>query len=90
MRGVEKRDQQGIAGKQVAAVMGALRRAMQARVDSGLLPYDGRWVMLPEMQQGIIDERKRARVHAIELVLLYCLIPIASFVIIALVVALCY
>ncbi len=87
---MEQRNQLGIARKQIAAVMAALRRVMQARLDSGLLPYDGRWVMLSEIQQGIIDERKRARVHVIELVLLYCLIPIASFAIIALVVALSY
>lgn len=90
MRGVEEREQRGIAGKQIVAIMGALRRAMQTRLDSGLLPYDGRWVTLPEMQQELLDYRKRSRVHAIELVLLYCLIPIASFLIIALVVALCY
>jgi len=87
---VEHRNQLGITGKQVAAVMAALRRVMQARLDSGLLPYDGRWMMLSEIQQGIIDERKRARVHVFELVLLYCLIPIASYVIIALVVAISY
>jgi hypothetical protein len=87
---VENRDESVVDGKQIAVVMERLRKAMRRRLDSGLLPYDGRWVTLTEMQQGMLDERKRARVHAIELVLLYGLFAIASFFIIALVVALCY
>ena len=76
--------------KTITAVTEALRRAMQARLDAGRLPYDGHWVTLPEMQQAILDERKRARVHAIELVLFFCLILFTSYLVIAVVTAICY
>lgn len=67
--------------QQVAAAVAALRRAMRARLDSGLLPYDGRWVTLPELEQGIRSERRRAWVHAIELILLFViLLAMSSFV----------
>ena len=70
--------------KQVAAVMASLRQAMRARLGSGLVPYDGRWVTPAEVEQGIRQERRRARVHAIELILLFCASAFVSLILIGL------
>ena len=87
---MERGERKEVDRKLVSAVMASLRQAMKARLDSGLLPYDGRWVTPVEVQQGILHERRRARVHAIELILLYCVISFASLILIALVWVLCY
>jgi hypothetical protein len=87
---VERPDRQEVDRKQATAVMAALRRAMKSRLDSGLLPYDGKWVPLSAVQEGIAQERKRAWIHAIELILLYCLNTVLSGLIIALVWQICY
>ena len=63
---------------------------MKARIESGLLPYDGRWVTLAEVEEGLRQERRRARVHAIELAFLYGANLFVSLMIIGLVAALCY
>jgi len=70
--------------------MASLRQAMRARLGSGLLPFDGRWVTPAEVEQGIRQERRRARVHAIELILLFCASSFVSLILIALTWALGY
>jgi len=68
----------------ITATREALHRAMRSRLDSGLLPYDGRWVPLSDVKEEVARERKRARIHAIELILLYGAGFIASGAILAL------
>ena len=63
---------------------------MSARLDSGLLPYEGRWVPLSEVKEGVARERKRAWIHAFELILLCGAGFIASVVILALIWTLVY
>lgn len=87
---MERPDRREAERKQIAAIMTSLRRSMKARLDSGLFPYYGRWLTLAEVQKAILAERTRARVHAFELILLYCLNLTASFLIIGLVWLLCY
>jgi hypothetical protein len=87
---VERSELPVVDRKQVAAVMASLRQEMSARLGSGLLPYDGRWVTPAEVEQGILQERRRARVHAIELILLYCASSFVSLILVALTWVLCY
>lgn len=74
----------------VAAVMADLRRAMQTRIDSGLVPVDGRWLTPSEAQKEVLDSHRRSRIHALELVLLFGANTIASLLIIALLGMLAY
>ena len=90
MSQVENRDPQEIDGNHVVAVMADLRRVMQTRIDSGLVPIDGWWVTFSEASEKILSSSKQSRVHAIELVLLYGFNTFASLLIIVLVRALCY
>lgn len=71
-------------------MMASLRRSMKARLDSGLFPYGGRWVPLAEVRQAVLAERRRAWVHAVELILLYGLNAVVCIAIIGLVWSLCY
>ena len=87
---MERQVRHEVDRQQIAAVMASLRLQMKSRLDAGLLPYDGRWVPLADVQEGIVQEHKRARVHAVELILLYCLILTASLLVVALVWLLCY
>lgn len=64
--------------------MASLRRAMSARLDSGLLPYEGRWVPLSDVEEGVARERRQAWIHAFELLLLYGAGFFTSVVILAL------
>lgn len=81
---MERQDRQQVDGRQITAVMASLRRAMRTRLDSGLLPYDGRWIPLSEVQEEIARKRKRAWIHVFELILLYGAGFIASVVVFAL------
>lgn len=82
---MQLQDRQQVDGRQmITATKDALRRAMRSRLDSGLLPYDGRWVPLSDVKEEVARERKRARIHAIELILLYGAGFIASGAILAL------
>lgn len=87
---MERQDRQQVDGRQITAVMASLRRAMKTRLDSGLLPHDGRWVPLSEVQEEIARERRRAWIHVIELILLYGAGFIASVAIFALLWTLVY
>lgn len=81
---MESQDRQQVDRRQITAITASLRLAMRARLDSGLLPYDGRWVPLSEVQEGIARERQRAWIHAFELILLYGACFIASVAILVL------
>lgn len=82
---MQPQDRQQVDGRHmITATREALHRAMRSRVDSGLLPYDGRWVPLSDVKEEVARERKRARIHAIELILLYGAGFIASGAILAL------
>ena len=87
---MERDGQYEIDRKELAAFVASLRRAMRARADAGLLAYDGQWLPLAEVEQGIARERRRAWVHVFELVLLYGVLTAASFGLIALALYLCY
>lgn len=56
----------------------ALRRAMQRRVDAGLVPNAGQWVPRSILENAVRKERARARVHALELLLLYIGVALIS------------
>lgn len=87
---MERPDRLEVDRKQITAVMASLRREMASRLDSGLLPYEGRWVPLSDVQAGLARKRKQAWIHAIELVLFFCLNSIVAWVIILVVYQLCY
>jgi hypothetical protein len=87
---MERDDRREIDSKELAAFMAAVRRLMRTRADAGLLAYDGRWLPLREVEQGIASERRRAWIHVVELVLLYGVLTVISFAFIALALYLCY
>jgi hypothetical protein len=83
-------DRNEIDRKELAAFVASLRRLMRARADAGLLAYDGQWLPLAEVEQGIARERRRAWVHVVELILLYGVLTVVSLAFIVLVLYLCY
>lgn len=87
---MERAERAEIDRRELGAYMRSLRRAMKERIDAGLLPYQGRWVPLAEVQAGIARERRRAWVHAFELLLLYGVMAIVSLGLLGLAVYLCY
>jgi len=56
----------------------ALREAMRRRVHAGLVPYAGQWVTRSVLEQEARRERGKARVGALELLLLYAGAAIVS------------
>lgn len=87
---MEQEERRTIDRQQLAAFVASLRNAMQLRVEQGLLPYDGRWMPAAEVQKAITRERRRAWMHAFELLLLYGALTSVSLVLIGLALYLCY
>jgi len=63
---------------EIAELRKALRRAMQRRVDAGLVPNAGQWVPRSILENEIRKERARAHVHTLELLLLYAGVALIS------------
>ncbi|HET9578641.1 MAG TPA: hypothetical protein VFP44_12485 [Usitatibacter sp.] len=55
---------------EIASVRSLARREMDQRLRQNLFPYEGRWLAREALEEALRDERRRARVHAIELLLL--------------------
>lgn len=76
--------------KEIAAIKESLRRAMRKRIESDLLPYAGQWVARSVLEERLRDDRMKARVRALELLLLYVLATAVSLLMISLVWYLAY
>lgn len=55
---------------QVADARRRFRNLMQARLDANLLPHEGHWLSREELEARVQADKRRSRVHAIELTLL--------------------
>ena len=63
---------------EIASLRGLVRHVMEQRIKADLLPYEGQWLTREQVQARLGGERKRARAHAIELLLLLALVVGAS------------
>ena len=87
---MEQEERRRIDRQELAAFVAPLRNTMKLRVEQGLLPYEGRWMPLAEVQKAIARERRRAWVHAFELLLFYGALMVVSLALILLALYLCY
>jgi hypothetical protein len=75
---------------EIAVIKRSLRRAMQKRIEAGLVPDTGRWVARSVLDAKIRENRVKARVHALELMLLYLAFPLISLIVFGTFWYLCY
>lgn len=75
---------------EVVEIRKSLRRAMQRRIDANLAPIDGKWVTRPVLEDRMRQERGKARVHALELLILYLGGALISLVMLSVFWWLCY
>lgn len=59
---------------EIAGLRARVRREMEQRVQSNLFPYEGQWLTRKQLEDEQRRERRRAWVHAVELLLLYAAI----------------
>lgn len=73
------------AREQAAALSDHLRRAFQARLDAGLVPYEGRWVEPAEVPRLAEQARRRRAQIFMELLALNVVVALvgAAFVFLA-------
>jgi len=55
---------------EVVEIRKSLRQAMQRRIEANLVPVEGQWVARPVLEARLREERGKARVRALELLVL--------------------
>jgi hypothetical protein len=75
---------------EIAEIRESLRRAMRNRIGSDLVPYGGQWVARSFLENKLRQERANARVHALELLILYVGSAFISLLMIGIFWYLCY
>jgi hypothetical protein len=76
--------------RQARALRGALRDAMGRRLQKQLLPVDGQWMDASAVQVVQRRNRRQAWVVLVELLLLFAVLGILSYVLVALTQTLAY
>lgn len=64
---------------EIARLRARFRREMAQRIEADLLPYEGEWLTRGQLEARLLHNRKRARIHAFELLLVYALVVGAAF-----------
>lgn len=73
-----------------AEIKKSLHLAMQRRIEADLVPDAGQWVARPVLENKLRQERAKARVRALELLLLYVGSAFISLLMLGLFWYLCY
>jgi len=68
----------------------SLRQAMRRRIETDLVPYEGQWVARSVREAKLHEDRAKARIRALELLLLYLGSAFVSLSLIGVTWFLCY
>jgi len=72
------------------AIRNGLKRVMRGRIAVDLRPYEGEWLSPAEVEKRVGEERRRARVRAVELILIFAACTLFSVLLLALLKDLAY